>query len=342
MTEPPVEPPASAAANVRPRETRSRRVRTWVSAALLLGGTAAFVVSLALPAVTKQHSPGGTIHLDGWTCATNYGPTAANNWFLGLAFVVWGAAVWLRWPWAWWIGVGESAVATLMHAGIGAIPGCEGIERLHSGYWTWLAATAVVCASFLVLPRPIRTEEGLTRPDVDRARHGYAWVVGVAAIAVLLWSHFLLPVPIGSLRVPGPVPDDAPDEWYQNGPTRSGAVTTMVQVTRPDGTTVDLPYHYATTWAPLARAHFGLGGGRSVFEFAALSLPLIFVAAAHSRRRAWRWSGVVVAGCLAAVAVAWVEPPWPASGITPHPTDVVWWATMPLFVAAFALVPPRR
>lgn len=332
--------PSAAGADERRAARRIAGIR--VSAALLAAGCLAFWVSLALPAVTKFEMQ-RRMHLDGFTCAVHYGPTAASNGFLALAFVVWGAAVWFRSVWAWYVGAAMSVIAFLHHAFIGAMPGFENIERVHSGYWTWLAATATVAVSFLVLPKPVRPPPGEPLPvaDRDRGRVRLGVIFGAAASAVLLVTHLFLPVPIGALRVPGPPPEGADTGWYGNGPTRSSAVTTQLTVTHPDGTKDELPFHYEEFRAPPAVAQFR-GGASGALEFALLSLPLLVLASAATRRRAWRWIGAATSAACVLAATVWIELPWPCSGITPRPLDIVWKATPSMFAAAFLLLPPRR
>lgn len=168
-------------------EPRARAARTRVSAWLLAVGTEAFWGALALPAVEMARTWQGVDSLDGLSWALSYEPTYATNAFLALAFVVWAAAVWLRWRPAWIIGIIFSVGAALLHPLIGAWPGFERIGRLHVGYWVWDAATAAICAAFLVLPDPAGSAAlRLRRADVDQFRVALSSMFGGGAIALVL------------------------------------------------------------------------------------------------------------------------------------------------------------
>lgn len=321
-----------------------QRRRALASALLLVAGQTAFVVSLTLPAVTlflaqtkDRMRPGG------WTCAVNHGPTAASNWFLAAAFVVWGAAHWWRSAWAWWIGAAASVGAVLLHAFVGAWPGYEGIERLHAGYWTWLAATAAVAAAFLVLPRPVRPPAGEPLPLADRdlGRRGFAAWLGAAAAITVLGTHLLLPVPLGETIVDGPVPPGARSYYYCNGTHTDGWQPVPRKVTHADGTTAEIERHYEYEWHPMATTQFARAAD-GLAEFAYLALPFVFLAAATTLRAAWRWTGAALAAAVTAASLTVVECPWPTSGWTPHPLEIVWTAPACAFAAALVLLPPRR
>lgn len=324
-----------------------RTFRTRVSALLLAAGTVAFVLSLALPAVTRTGLWGPTdarrATLDGWSCALNHGPTAGTNWFLASAFAVWGAAVWWRSVWAWWGGAVASAVGLLVHGFVGAWPGYERIVRLHAGYWTWLAATAAVCASFLLLPRPVRPPPGEPLPveDRDRGRAGIAAILGIAATAAVVASFLVVPTVVSSELVRGEPPEDADPDWYQVGPTRSSHVTQTVRVTNADGTVADAVHHYRSEFGPVVSAQVREPGS-AVHAIGSLLMPALFLAAATTRRRVWRWSGAVLAASATTASVFWIDTPWPYSGLSPHPLVVLWIATPAAFVPAFLLLPPRR
>ena len=318
---------------------KTRRIRTRVSAALLFVGTAAFFVSLALPAVRKLYG-GSRMEVDGWTAATQYGPTAVGNSFLVLAFAFWGAAHWFRSIWAWMIGVALAVVATLHHGLIGAWPGFEEIERLHAGYYMWVGATAVVCLSFLVLLPPDRPPPGepLPREDVRRGRVGFARILAITAVCALIAGHFLVPTTVASVWAPGPVPDR--ESSYHVGPFRTTGQSSFMTRTREDGTTEAIEYHLRPVESPVAAARF-LVAKTGVLEFATLSLPLLLLAAWVTGRRAWRWTGAAVAATVGVAQAGWFGPPWSMSGFDPHPLAILWYATPALFVAAFLLIPSR-
>ena len=326
---------------------RARSLRARVSAALLAAGTLAFVGSLALPGVTKVGLLGPSDDrkavVDGWTCAWNHGPTAATNWFLAFAFAVWGFARWGRSVWAWYLGAGAGIVAVLVHGFVGAWPGYEGILRLHSGYWTWLVASAVTCAAFLLLPRPVRPPPGEPLPveDRDRVRAGISVILGSAATAALLTAYFLVPDVVSSELVPGEEPEESEREWYTVGPVSSGNVTHSVQVTLADGTVEAVVHHYRHRWGPVVATQLR-APETTALTWASLALPAVFLAAATTRRRPWRFGGAALAAAVTLVVSVWIEHPWPTSGINPHPLHFLWIATPAAFVLAFLLLPPRR
>lgn len=319
----------------------TRRTRTSLSAMLLALGTFAFVVSLSLPGVTKTHDD-RTIHVDGWTCAISYAPTGANNVFLAAAFVVWAGAVWFRSVWARWLGLGCSAVTVALFALIGAVPGFEGIQRLHSGYWVWLASSIAVLGAFALLPNPVRPPPGesLSREEVDLGRARLAAIFAVAATVVLLVAHFLVPSIVGyEVRNSGGPSDDSGE--YETGPLHSSNGSSTVTITRADGTKRTWKQRSVHVLGPVALRQFGAWRS-GVHEFAALSLPLLFAAALSTLRRAWRWTGCALAASVALAALTLVKTPWSCSGFGLPPLDLVWWGTPLLFLVAFALLPPRR
>jgi hypothetical protein len=318
----------------------TRRARTSLSAMLLTLGTFAFVVSLSLPGVTKTHDD-RTIHVDGWTCAISYAPTGANNVFLASAFIVWGCAVWFRCVWARWIGLLMSAVTVALFALIGAVPGFEGIQRLRTGYWVWLASSIAVFAAFALLPGPVRPPPGesLPREDVDLGRSRLGAIFGGAATVILLVAHFLVPSIVGCEVKHGDAPSDQTGE-YETGPFHSSGRSARI-VTRPDGSKREVKEHSLHVLGPVALRQFGeLKSG--VHEFAALWLPLLFVAAIATRRRVWRWTGCALAASVALAALTLVDTPWSCSSFGLAPLELVWWGTPLLFLVAFALLPPRR
>ena len=318
---------------------RVRTLRTRISGVLLLAGTVAFWVSLALPAVVKVHWT-QTVALEGWSCAVNYEPTFATNGFLALAFAVWAAAVWLRSRWAWTIGVVLSVGGALFHPLIGAWPGFEGIQRVHRGYWLWDGATAAVCAAFLVLPFPIeRAAEPLARDDVHRFRKRLAAMLGAGATVLLLGFHLLLPTTTsGEWREGPPQPDDSLG-WYSVGGAHSSMdprTRTRSRVT-PDGRAEDVAFRWVDVRCTVVEAQFADARTAPV-ETALLLAPALFLAAATTRRRGWRWGGALVTAAVTAIA-PFLDCPWPTSGLTPHPLVVLWVALPALFLAAFLLLP---
>jgi hypothetical protein len=319
----------------------TRRTRTAVSATLLALGFCAFLVSLALPGVTKQHD-GRTLHVDGWTCAICYGPTGANNIFLAAAFVPWGLAVWFRVVWMRHLGALFAAVTVLLFALVGAWPGYEGIAQLHSGYYVWLAASVAVLASFLVLPAPVRLppDEPLPRDEIDRGRVRFASILGVVATAALLVTHLFVPTVVASVQVPGDAQNDL-SGTYETGPFRTSSGPQSEKIPLSDGTFVERKWHSVNVVAPVAAAQFARLD-TSVHEFALLTLPLLFAAAIATRRRFWHWAGALVAGATALTAATCVELPWSCSWYGMHPLQLVWWGTPSAFVVAFGLLPPAR
>ncbi len=322
-------------------DDRTRRVRTSLSALLLALGTLAFVVSLSLPGVTKIHDD-RTIHVDGWTCAISYGPTGANNVFLAAAFVLWASAVWFRSVWARWIGIVTASVTVALFALIGAVPGFEGIKRLHPGYWVWLSSSIAVLAAFALLPGPVRLPPGesLPREEVDRGRTRLAAIFGAAATVILLAAHLLVPSIAGYEVRYGDGPSDEAGE-YETGPMHSSSSATTRTITRADGTKLELKERSVHVLAPVAFRQFR-NFPSGVHEFVALSLPLLFAAAIATRRRAWRWTGGALAAGVALVAATLVDTPWSCSSFGMHPLQLVWFGTPLLFLAGFALLPPVR
>jgi hypothetical protein len=323
-------------------DPRRRAIRTRVSAALLAAGATAFVVSLSLPAVRLTQEGGGRYHVGGWTAATHHGPAGPTNGFLAAGFVVWALAHWFRSILAWYVGAAMAVYAVLFHAFVGAWPGYEGIERLYSGYWVWLAATAVIAAAFLTLPKPIRPPPGerLPRADVDRGRRGLAHVVAAVAVAALLVTHLLVPTSVGGREVLGPPPEHA---WngYESGPLHSEMQGSTRTRTLADGTTVQETYHHEADLAPLATAQFRRPG-TAALELGLLALPLLWLAAATTRRAVWRSGGAAVAATTALVAFLWVDEPWPISSFGAHPLEVLWRGEPTALLVAFVLLPPRR
>jgi hypothetical protein len=332
MDSPPAEPPE--------RDEHWRAVRAWLSAALLLVGTAEFVYSLALPAVGKTHGKMGTIHVDGWAAAMHYGPTAATNWFLATAFVVWHFAFWFRARWAWWGGVAFGVAAGTFHALIGAWPGFEGIFTLHDGYYVWAAASAAVMLAFLVLPKPRRAKgERLAPEEIVRGRLSLAWTFGVGGTLLLLGAHLLLPTSLGCEWRDGPPQRGDQFGWYTTGPMRSQMEPqTRKQLRRgPDGTFVEVEQRMVELRGPIVAQQMHTTS-TALHETALLALPLLFVVAATTRRRAWRWGGLAFAAAVAAVT-PFFDVPWPTSGFEPHPLAVLWWGTPGVFVAGVAVLP---
>jgi hypothetical protein len=319
----------------------TRRNRTAVSAALLALGFCAFLVSLSLPGVTKQHD-GRTLHVDGWTCAICYGPTGANNIFLAAAFVPWGLSVWFRSAWAYHLGRIFAAVTVALFALVGAWPGFEGITRLHSGYFVWLAASATVLLAFLVLPAPVRLlpDERMPRAEIDRGRTGFAAIFGVGATLTLLVAHLLVPTVVGTVRVNGDAENDL-SGTYETGPFRSSSGPETEKVQQPDGTFIERKWSTTNLLAPVAVAQYAWPG-RALHEFAMLTMPLLFAAAIATRRGIWRWTGAAVAAATGLTAATWVGVPWSLSWYGMHPLQLVWWGTPSAFVVAFGLLPPAR
>jgi hypothetical protein len=319
----------------------TRRNRTAVSAGLLALGFCAFLVSLSLPGVTKQHD-GRTLHVDGWTCAICYAPTGANNIFLAAAFVPWGLAVWFRSAWAYHLARIFAAVTVALFALIGAWPGYEGITRLHAGYFVWIAASMTVLAAFLVLPAPVRLlpDERLTRAETDRGRARFAAIFGVGATVTLLVTHLLVPTVVGTVREPGDSENDL-SGTYETGPFRSSSGPQSEKVPQADGTLVERKWSTTNVLGPVVVAQYAWPG-RALHEFAMLAMPLLFAAAAVTRRRAWRLGGAAVAAAAGLTALTYVGAPWSLSWYGMHPLELAWWGTPTAFVVAFGLLPPSR
>jgi hypothetical protein len=308
---------------------------------LLALGLCVFLISLSLPGVTKQHD-GRTLHVDGWTCAICYGPTGANNIFLSAAFVPWGLAVWFRSAWAYHLGRIFAAVTVALFALVGAWPGFEGITRLHSGYFVWLAASVTVFVAFLVLPAPVRLppDERMPREEIDRGRARFAAILGAGATLVLLVTHLLVPTVAATTTRYGEMENDLTGT-YETGPFHSSSGPQTEKVPRPGGTFVERKYYFDNVVAPVAEAQFR-DAPRGVHEFATLTMPLLFAAAIATRRRVWRWSGAAVAIATGLTAATCVEVPWSCSWYGMHPLQLVWWGTPVAFLAAFVLLPPAR
>lgn len=312
-----------------------------MSAAMLVLGLGAFLVSLALPGVTKDHGL-NTLHVDGWTCAICYGPTGANNVFLAASFVPWGLAVWFRSVWMRHLGAIFAAVTVALFALIGSWPGYEGITKLHSGYYVWLSAPIVVLASFLVLPAPVRLppDESLPRAEIDRGRVRLAAIFGVIAVATVLVTHLFVPTVVASVQVPGDAENDRAGT-YETGPFRTSSGPQAEKIPLPDGTFVERKWHNVNVVAPVAESQFARSGP-GVHEFAMLTMPLLFAAAIATRRRVWRWGGAAVAAGTGLTAATCVHVPWSLSSYGIHPLDLVWWGTPAAFLVAFLLLPPAR
>jgi hypothetical protein len=318
---------------------RESALRVRISAAFLLLGAAAFWTSLALPAVVKSHAA-GVLHVDGWTAATHFWPTAVTNAFLALAFLVWALAHWFRRRWAWKVGVGLSIVAATFHTLIGAWPGFAGIRALHAGYWLWSVATTCVLLAFLFLPPPRRGE--LTRDETDRGRAGLAWTLAGAATVALVGAHFFLPTALGAEWRPGVPQEGDRFTGYAFGPVRVSHYDPAITETRllTERSYPRLTGRYVAVRGTVVERQMG-ETTTALVETTLLLLPVLFLVAATTRRRAWRVAAVVAALAVA-VATPLLDDPWPWSGFAPHPLQVLWWGTPTLFVVAAALLPQRR
>jgi hypothetical protein len=318
-------------------DERVRRVRTTVSAALLIAGTAAFWVSLPLTAVSfdadlwsrtrpaSGYVAGGISFpfitwgdCDGWDWFVRSPLTAGNTAFLASAFLLWAGAAWFRSAWARWIGAAgalATVVVTLLQLGT---MGAEYV-RPAEGWWLWMAASVLIGLAFLVLPAPVRPPPGerLPRAEADRARRRLAWIVGGAALVLLLASHALLEVRVTFGQL---------DFWRGTVQWR--------QIGEPLFPRID---------ASQSLVFDGIGKGWTSFaEMFWVLVPVVFALSAQCRSSYWRLIGIAWAVVLVVVQFGWLSVPWYDGHDWPSPSAFLWYGPPIALVVAFLLLPPRR
>jgi hypothetical protein len=318
---------------------RARRLRTRISAALVVVGSLGFSAALVLPAADYAVSSYHTQHVnvDDWDFAMQLAPFSA---FLAGAVLVWGATHWFRWAGGRYLGLGAAFTSLAVELIAGPWSRVAEDAEFLGGYWTSLAATGLICAAFLVMPKPDRADrdDPLPRDEVERARERLAWMIGLAAAVVLLPGHLLL---------------STSKEWrttyLDESWGRSIAVQEMAPPKPPPGVILD--WIGPTRAAPilpdidLSRSLIAKSLGAfpdSAVEGAWLALPFLFLIAARKHRSAWRIAGAASAATFGLISFVWLAMPWERSKSGLDPLDVVWHGPPLALVAAFLLLPPTR
>jgi hypothetical protein len=156
---------------------------------LVVSGLVVFGVSLALPAVDTGSGSGdfGPRHVFGALCLVFFPPTYVTNAFLLASYPLWHTAAHLRSTGARRVGRVAGVLSVLGHVAAGVWLVVQDATPLI-GYFAWLAATGLVAAAFLKLPRAVG---GRVLPPgaQDRGLLGLSWSLACLGTVGLVASR---------------------------------------------------------------------------------------------------------------------------------------------------------